>query len=255
LALNWPDFSCVGPAPPSKWNLCALCESANVLQVRTILKVISFGWIAILGIPLLAGSLGCQGGAWADGPFVQHSDLQDARWNVDLNRTINGIYRPYFPRCTDKVQVGDTVAFRNFLPEIPANVSSLSSPDGATLFSPNLVRPYNYVSGEDPNNDACRDGVCEAYSFWRHTFDAPGIYDWVDTNQGEPGRKVVDPYYGTVSYVGVDPNTPLASICVPDAQGEGCAGVCCQTETECGSGTTCIKSSFEAVGRCLTPRE
>jgi hypothetical protein len=221
--------------------------------MRTILKI-KYG--VVLG-SLLGIALGCGDGARTELPFVQDSAEKEARWKVDLNRTLNGIYRPYFPRCTDKVRVGDAVAFRNFLPEIPANVTSISHPPGedTALFSPNLVRPYNYVAADDPDNDACREGVCEAHSYWRHVFDRPGVWDWVDTNQGEPGRRVVDPYYGTVSYVGMDPNTPIATVCVPDENGEGCAGICCQTEGDCGTGTTCTKSSFEAVGRCLTPRE
>ncbi|MDH5672163.1 MAG: hypothetical protein OEZ06_08440 [Myxococcales bacterium] len=204
--------------------------------------------------------VGCAPESSQDQPFVQHSAEQSARWTVDLNRVLDGVYRTYRPRCLDKVGLGHTVEFRNFAPQIPANVSSLASPEGATpLFSPNLVRPYNYVGRSDSDNDICEtrgDDGCEQkahYSYWRHTFEIPGVYDYIDTNAGEPGRKVVDPYYGTVTFVGIDPNTPFGTICVEDEAGEGCLGVCCADDSDCESGQVCMRSAVDAEGRCLTP--
>src|SRR5688572_6620323 len=86
-------------------------------------------------------------------PFVQKSDEPEPRWRIDINRVRDGIYLPYRPRCTDEVRIGHTVEFRNFLPEVPANVTTIAGP--APLYSPNLVRPYNYVGPADPENMLC----------------------------------------------------------------------------------------------------
>lgn len=187
-------------------------------------------------------------------PFVQTSADEAPRWTVDVNRVVNGIYASYRPRCLE-VRTGHTVEFRNFLPEIPTNVTALSAP--ATLYSPNLVRPYNYVGPADDANALCsvaerEASACPPYSYWRYTFETPGVYDWIDTNQGAPGRKVVDAYYGTETFIGVDPDTPLSTICVVGDDPAVCANVCCETDADCAGGTTCTKSAREAVGRCLT---
>src|SRR5262245_46518604 len=108
-------------------------------------------------------------------PFVQASVDAEPRWRVDLNRVRDGVYLPYRPRCTDEVGIGHTVEFRNFLPDVPTNVTGIAGPE--PIYSPNLVRPYNFETEDDAS-----------YSFWRHTFSAPGVYDWIDTNQGTPGR-------------------------------------------------------------------
>jgi hypothetical protein len=190
-------------------------------------------------------------------PFVEKSAAAEARWRIDINRVRDGVFVPYRPRCTDELRIGDTVEFRNFLPDVPANVTGIASP--APLYSPNLVRPYNYVGERDPANTLCDlevDGACAkrpAYSFWRFTFTTPGVYDWLDTNQGSPGRKVVDPYYGTETFIGIDPSSPIGTICVPGADGAGCAGTCCATDGDCTGETRCYKSDLDAVGRCLTP--
>jgi hypothetical protein len=190
-------------------------------------------------------------------PFVQKSDDTEPRWRVDINRVRDGIYLPYRPRCTDEVRIGHTVEFRNFLPEVPANVTTISGP--APLYSPNLVRPYNYVGPTDPENTLCDvqtpEGCMQrpAWSFWRTTFETPGVYDWLDTNQGSPGRKVVDPYYGTETFIGIDPDSPLGTICVPQEDGTGCEGVCCNVDTDCTGENRCFKSDLDSIGRCLTP--
>ncbi len=206
---------------------------------------------------LLAGA-GCDGARHQQSPPVQHSAEARARWVVDLNRVRDGVYRTYSPRCLDGVKPGQTVEFRNFLPGAPANVTSIAGPE--TLYSPNLVRPYNFVDPEDPANALCDSmdaaGHCvarPAYTFWRFTFAQPGVYDWLDSNQGEPGRKVVDPYYGTATFVGTDPNTPTGTICVQAPDGSGCEGVCCETDQDCPRGTRCLRSEVDAVGQCRTP--
>ncbi len=207
---------------------------------------------------LLFGLLGCDSiEGFQSAPFVQKSADAQPRWRFDLNRVRDGVFVTYRPRCTDEVRLGHTVEFRNFLPEIPTNVTTIAGP--VPLYSPNLVRPYQYIGPEDPENDLCtveEGGTClerPAWSFWRFTFDRPGVYDWLDTNQSTPGRKVVDPYYGTETFIGFDPSSPFGTICVPDDSGAGCEGVCCANDGECSGNTRCFKSEFDAVGRCLTP--
>jgi hypothetical protein len=190
-------------------------------------------------------------------PPIQASSTESPRWQIDINRVANGIFRSYAPRCLDGVRAGHTVEFRNFLPNVPANVTSISGPE--PLYSPNLVRPYNYVSPTDPANTLCdvsQGDTCLVrpnWSFWRYTFQRPGVYDWLDTNQGTPGRRVVDPYYGTVTFVGIDPDSPLGTVCVTNDDGTGCEQICCTADADCGRGTRCFKSEVDAVGRCLTP--
>lgn len=189
-------------------------------------------------------------------PFVKASASAEARWSVDINRVKDGVFIPYRPRCF-KISVGHTVEFRNFLPRVPANVTGLDTP--APLYSPNLVFPNSYVGEDDPLNTLCDelvDGQClrrPEYSYWRFTFDKPGVYDWLDTNQGTPGRKIIDPYYGTETFIGIDPDSPLGTICVQAEDGGGCDAVCCSVDTDCTGNTRCFKSEFDAVGRCLTP--
>lgn len=190
-------------------------------------------------------------------PFVQRSVDEPARWFIDINRVRNAIYRAYAPRCIDSVRAGQVIEFRNFLPDVPTNVTSIAGP--APIYSPNLVRPYNYVGPNDPKNELCdvqENGTCTerpAYTYWRAKLDTPGTYDWVDTNQSAGGRKVVDPYYGTTTFIGIDPNAPLGTICIPRTDGSGCAGVCCATDADCSGGTTCARGPQDAIGRCLTP--
>ena len=64
-----------------------------------------------------------------------------------------------------------------------------------------------------------------------------------------PGYKVSWWVYASP---GVDPDTPLATICVTGDDPSVCEGVCCETDGDCAAGTQCAKSDNEAVGRCLT---
>lgn len=205
----------------------------------------------------LAALAGC-GEPAHETPAVQDSAAAPARWVVDINRIRDGVFRPFAPRCLDKVRPGQTVEFRNYMPSVPANVTGIAGPE--PLYSPNLVRPYNYVGPDDPENDLCEtrraDGTCAkrpAWSYWRRTFETPGVYDWIDTNQGEPGRKVVDPYYGTVTFVGTDPDSPTGTLCVRRPDGSGCEGVCCTRDEDCKAGTKCLRGPLDAVGQCRTP--
>jgi hypothetical protein len=216
---------------------------------------------------LLASSLtvllaisGCKGDP-SEVPPVQDSALGEPRTTLSLNRQLQGRYRAIAPSCVGQqyqitsggvqaagglaMRPGHTAEFRNYLPDVPTNVTSLGAP--ATMFSPNLVRPYNL-----------RKEGGEEFSAWRFTFSAPGVYEYADTNMGDPGRKVVDSYYGTVSYVGestaprgvvcVDPpgcvaapeclsgEPPAGAVCCP------CIGVCCLTDAHCEASRTCLRS-------------
>lgn len=224
-------------------------------------RVGSWLWVACTACCMAGASAagsGCAADEFQETPYVQDSATAAPRWTVDINRVVDGIFRAYRPRCMDRVRVGQTVEFRNYAPTLAANVTSIAGPE--PLYSPTLRRPYNYVAADDPNNTACDvtadDGRCTQrpeWSYWRHTFATPGVYDWIDTHSGTPGRRVVDPYYGTVTFVGIDPNTPFGSICVVETDGSGCDGVCCSSDVDCTGNTQCIRFEFEAVGRCLTP--
>lgn len=208
----------------------------RVISVQARKASLSVGLCAALAIA------SCGGGVPTGEPLVTPSAKEGARWQVDLHRVIDGIYRTYGRRCLDTVRVGHTVEFRNYNPELAANVTAISQPEGAAaLYSPNMMRPYNYVEGDEP------------YSYWRYTFETPGVYDYIDTNVSQPGRKVVDSYYGTVTFVGIDPNTPFGTICVRDESGQGCESVCCQEDADCSSGQHCFITDYDSVGRCLTP--
>ncbi len=206
----------------------------------------------------------------ADYQPVQDSAEGAARVTVAFNRLTNGLYRPIAPTCIGQryavlgstfeptgglvMRPGQIVEFRNYQPEVPTNVTSLSAP--APLFSPSLVRPYNIrIEGK------------ETFSFWRYAFPQPGVYEYFDTNMGTPGRQVVDAYYGTVTYVGesnapravvcVDPPACVASAeCLAGTAPEGtvcctCAGVCCDGRDagHCASGKHCLQ------GRCVSDEE
>jgi hypothetical protein len=223
---------------------------------------------ACLSTALLALCLAaCKGPAPEDFRPVQDSAPGEPRVTVSINRIISGRYRAIAPACIGQrylVQVppgtpiqpasglpmrpGHIVEFRNYQPDVPTNVTALSSP--APLFSPNLVRPYNLrTEGE------------ETFSFWRYAFPQPGVYEYFDTNMGEPGRKVVDSYYGTVSYIGessapkavvcVDPPNCVSSAeCLAGTAPEGtvccaCVSVCCERDEHCTTDKTCLR------GRCV----
>ncbi|MBI5610939.1 MAG: hypothetical protein HY902_18855 [Deltaproteobacteria bacterium] len=112
------------------------------------------------------------------------------------------------------VEAGQTVEFRNPMPDVPTDVTSYGEP--LELYSPSLVRggPMASAGGKD----------C---AWWRHTFQKPGVYEYYDSHSGDPGQKVVDPYYGTVTWVGVNPNLHTGLICVQTPGSSQCLGICC----------------------------
>ncbi|PTL85583.1 hypothetical protein [Vitiosangium sp. GDMCC 1.1324] len=209
----------------------------------------------------------CKGPLPDDFRPVQDSATGEPRVLVSLNRIISGRYRAIAPTCIGQQYVvspagtpvepvpgssamrpGQIVEFRNYQSDVASNVTSLSAP--ASLFSPNLVKPYNI-----------RTEGKETFSYWRYAFPQPGVYEYFDTNMGQPGRQVVDSYYGTVTYVG-ESSAPKAVVCVDPpgcvASAEclngtapagttccTCMGVCCETDNHCTSDKTCLR------GRCV----
>ena len=71
---------------------------------------------------------------------------------------------------------------------------------------------------------------------WLSAFDSTGLYDYYDTNSGDPGRRVVDAYYGTVTYVGTSATSHRGQIC---ATGEVEGEPCCCTDFDCPLGQAC----------------
>jgi plastocyanin len=133
-----------------------------------------------------------------------------------------------------RIREGQTVEWRNTAPDVPANVTSLGEP--TELYSPSLVSPYNL-----------REEDGEAHVFWRHTFETPGVFEYFDTNQGDPGRKVVDAYYGTVTFVGISDDVVTGVVCVEGKGSSACDGVCCVKSSDCPSGQCCDAAQKRCV--------
>lgn len=162
---------------------------------------------------------GCQ--AQMEGPQVQPSATADPGGNI-VPITSEGTFG--LPCLV--IDVGETVEWRNEAPDLAANVTSLGEPP--ELYSPSLVEPYQLRE---------LDGA--EFSWWRHTFESPGVFEYYDTNQGEAGRKVVDPYYGTVTFVGISDDVRTGVICVEEPDSDQCAGVCCVKASDCPSSQCC----------------
>lgn len=137
---------------------------------------------------------------------VQFSASESPSWFVGVSPADG-----FAPDCKT-VDPGDTVQWTNEDPEVPANVTSLGEP--VELYSPNLQG---------------------AYVEWSHTFPDAGFYEYYDTNSGDPGRRVVDAYYGTVSYVGTSETAHRGALCVQSDDVR-----CCCTALDCGAGQACV---------------
>ena len=132
------------------------------------------------------------------------------------------------PGCVS-MRAGQTVEFLNAAPTLPADVTSLKETiDGreassGELYSPNLQAP--------------------AATSWRHEAKRPGLFTFVNASVGIPGRKVVDDYYGTVTFVPLAGGSAFATgtLCVAAQGDDVCTGVCCPGgDTECRGRTECI---------------
>jgi hypothetical protein len=153
----------------------------------------------------------------------------------------------FAPTCLI-VEVGATVEWRNLTPLLPVIVLSAAAP--YELSSPALAAPYNVVPPE--RSDECvrrteDGGACaeaRPFSYWRHTFAVPGIFDYRDTSGG-----VVSSGY---SY-GMPAGTPVAAsaatgtVCVRQGiTSKACEQVCCIVGQAgaCAPGVSCVG------GRC-----
>jgi hypothetical protein len=191
-------------------------------------------------VALLAGACNTP----PDLPLVQHSSAAAADHVVTLGAD-GRVGAPCLRAWT-----GDTVEWRNLAPDVPTNVTSLGAP--VELYSPSLVAPYNL-------REVSEGGAVTRWSFWRHTFARPGVYEYYDTNQGDPGRKVVDPYYGTVTFVGLSDDVATAVVCVEEPGSGLCDNVCCTRPSECPSQQCCdlvakvCRRGSPAAAKCEGP--
>ena len=130
---------------------------------------------------------------------------------------------------------GETAEFRNYLPNVPSNVTALAAP--APMYSPNLVAPYNTLTEAG-----------ETFSYWRYTF--PGR---APTNSSTPtwasraGASSI--VLRTVTFVGESTRPrawcawmrPAAAphfACLGAGASPDCCtciGVCCDSDDQCGA--------------------
>jgi plastocyanin len=149
------------------------------------------------------------------------------------------------------VNAGDTVEWRNLSPR--ASVIVLSVREPYELSSPSLSSPYNFVLPEASDECTTREGgVCIEplpFSYWRHTFPTPGIFDYQD--QGGSAMTTVGGYsYGLPP----GPQIPAASrgvgtVCVRGAS-QDCNQVCCTGQVgavECAPGLSCVSNRCGGV--------
>ena len=154
---------------------------------------------------IVALFLACHRDASSD-DLVQFSSSEPPSWFVGVS-----VAAGFAPECK-AIGLGDTVQWTNEEPDVPANVTSLGEP--VVLYSPNLQG---------------------AYVDWAHTFEGAGFFEYYDTNSGDPGRRVVDSYYGTVTYVGTSDTAHRGAVCVPGGE-----VACCCTALDCGVGQDCV---------------
>jgi plastocyanin len=154
--------------------------------------------------------------------------------------------QPFAPACLI-VASGATVEWRNLSPAESAVVLSLRAP--YELTSPSMTAPYNLVPAAASDECGQRvNGSCvdpEAYSFWRHTFSSPGLFDYqnsggggVTTSAGD-GDEVITAPPSTSS-------APSAGTVCVTGPGSECQQVCCTGTVagECAAGVQCLS------GRC-----
>jgi hypothetical protein len=192
-----------------------------------------------LSCPFLLGLLSTCNSQRLDPPPVQESSAQVA---TSVVRIRSG--QSFTASCLI-VETGATVEWRNLTPGTSLSVVNMDPP--YELSSPALREPYNLVPPELSDECVLRspDGCLAAvpFSFWRHTFLTPGVFDYHDasgataTSQSEygmpPGPSSTSAATGTV--------------CVRSAAGSTeCDQVCCTGAVagECATGVSCV------AGRC-----
>jgi plastocyanin len=174
-------------------------------------------------------------------PPVQDSSPQTATSVIHVRAG-----QQFTPSCTI-VQTGTTIEWRNLTPSTAIAMVSTAAP--YELSSPALRDPYNSIPAETSDECALRtaDGCMQAvpFSFWRHTFNAPGIFDYKDPNGGS--AIVSQTTYGMPPGPTQSGSAATGTVCVrPTPDSTACAQVCCTGEVtgECPTGVSCVN------GRC-----
>lgn len=153
---------------------------------------------------------------------------------------------PFAPACLI-VELGTTVEWRNLSPHAALVVLSVRVP--YELSSPSLRAPYNFVPpAQSDECDQRVNGVCvepEPFSFWRHTFNAPGVFDYQDASGSAASGML-----GDGDEYGLPPGPVSASggsgtVCVR-GPGNDCEKVCCtgSQPDDCAPSVKCV------AGRC-----
>ena len=215
-----------------------------------------------LAVSVLSSCMGCGPAGYDRGLSIQDSASNaNGLTPVNLNLGSAGVYVPILPRCL-VLQPGNTVEFRNFTPTQNVRVLGLSGP--RLLRSPNLRAPYNYVSKQDPfgSGAPCLPGDAScvetvAHTFWRATLTQPGTYDWVDGAAPQHVQRLLLAD-GSAAFIPSDGSLPLGTVCVTNAAGDGCAGVCCGQASDCAAPAVCVPTPATPSGppgRCLVPAQ
>ncbi|MFO0577331.1 MAG: hypothetical protein U1A78_25270 [Polyangia bacterium] len=174
-------------------------------------------------------------------PPVQESSSEPASAIVRIQTAA-----PFKAACLI-VEVGATVEWRNLSPRSGVSVVSVAAP--YELSSPALRAPYNLVPPEQSDECLRRVGAecieAAPFSFWRHTFGAPGVFDYRDATSG---TAVSTSYsYGLPAGPTTATGAATGTVCVRESLGSSqCQKVCClgNVEGECEPGVTCV------AGRC-----
>ncbi len=162
-----------------------------------------------------------------------------------LSRVARG--QAFSPPCII-VEKGATVEWRNLSPSSGVILVSVAAP--YELSSPSLRAPYNFVPPEQSDECTTRtNGACTEplpFSFWRHTFQNSGIFDYQDQS-GSAAASVVGEgdEYGLPAGPVNSGTGGTGTVCV-SGPGTSCVQVCCTSNVvnQCPLGVSCIG------GRC-----
>jgi hypothetical protein len=156
----------------------------------------------------------------------------------------------FTPACL-LIETGATVEWRNLTPDTSISMLSIRPP--YEISSPALRRPYNSVSSEQsdecvlPGPSGCQAAV--GFSFWRHTFNAPGIFDYHDISGSIVALPVTS--YGMPPGPSTSGGAGVGTVCVrPTTDSPACDKVCCTGTVagECAAGVSCIAGRCGGVG-------
>lgn len=193
-----------------------------------------------LALALAVGLLGSCDSQRSDPPPAQPSSTQPATSVVRIRAA-----SPFTPACVI-VEAGATIEWRNLTPRSPSSVVSVGG--SRELSSPALRDPYNSVPVDTSDECVLRDSNgCVAavpFSFWRHTFTTPGIFDYRDAS-GSAVAAVGG--YGLPAGPQTSGSAAVGTVCVRSSVGSTeCDRVCCTgtIANECGPAVACVS------GRC-----